>query len=126
VTKVVKRHALLETRRESGWWLVGPVFKRVLQMKIEGLEEVGEVVVETGRVAIVDSCYADRISERDLDERAAKCVIQETTLGDGIYPVFKFTGDDGHEYLAVRLSLLPNVTKESIFAGASQGPAGEQ
>lgn len=60
------------------------------------LTKVGDVIVDSGRVAIVDACHV-------FDEQHHLGTIGKTNGGDGTYPVFRFT-QDGIEYLAVQLT----------------------
>ena len=87
-------------------------------------EPVGQVLVETGRIAIVDPCHAKNIARAERGLESGMLHIQPTELGDGFYPIFRFT-EGGHEYLAVRLTLAPGLTSAALAAAWPDQPAGK-
>lgn len=77
-------------------------------MKSREMKQVGQVLIDSGRIAIVDSGHI----QVDLP---ANCVHDQfTPQGDGVFPVFTFT-EQGHEYLAVRLTTFTAAELKEAF-----------
>jgi hypothetical protein len=85
-------------------------------MKSRELKQVGQVAIDSGRIAIADAVHVD---DMDLPEG---CVYkQETSQGDGLFPVFTFT-ELGHEYLAVRITTFTAAEFKELFMRRNPTP----
>src|SRR5882762_3571708 len=82
-------------------------------------ELVGTVGVDSGRVAIIDPCNADKIDyEQDVvqdlrngDLEHAFGIIHDTAIGDGIHPVYAEYIDDQLQSLTIRFWKSPEEAK---------------
>ncbi|MFF7018996.1 MULTISPECIES: hypothetical protein [Streptomyces] len=68
----------------------------------ESLEFVGLLGTDTGRVAIVDPCYASRVADAEEREPGSAeyidfewATVTPTPPGDGIYEVFNVRDEEG-------------------------------
>ncbi|MET8518332.1 hypothetical protein [Streptomyces sp. NPDC005077] len=68
----------------------------------EILEFVGLLGTDTGRVAIVDTCYASQVADAEAREPGSAeyidfeyATVTPTPPGGGIYEVFNVRGDEG-------------------------------
>jgi hypothetical protein len=79
---------------------------------------VGEVIIETGRLALVDPALADEVVHLEGNEDVvvgAPGLLVSTGLGDGRYPVdvlYEDLGDLGRRVACVQITFLPDHTHD--------------
>ena len=85
-------------------------------MKSREMKQVGQVAIDSGRIAIVDAMH---IEDADLP---SDCVYsQDMPHGDGIFPVYTFT-ELGHQYLAVPITSFTAAELKEIFLRRNRSP----